>query len=57
MVELYELAIHEGQIELEDSLRFILKEKARKNPDLEKLISDGIRLAQTQPINLELMYQ
>lgn len=57
IVELYELAIHEGESELEERLEVILKEKAKKNPDLEKLISDGIRLAQTQPINLELMYQ
>lgn len=56
LVELYELAINRQELEFEQTILQRLKEKAKNNLDLDKLISDGIRLAETQPINLELVY-
>ena len=56
-VELFELAFKDDDSEMQILMEQRLKEKARKNPDLNKLISDGIFLAKTQPINLELVYQ
>lgn len=55
VIELYELAIYKGDGEMADRLEEDLLIKAKENPDLSKLISDGMLLAKTQPINLELV--
>lgn len=55
VIELYELAIYKGDEEMEERLEQDLLIKAKENPDLSKLISDGMLLAKTQPINLELV--
>lgn len=55
VIELYELAIYKGDGEMEERLEQDLLIKAKENPDLSKLISDGMLLAKTQPINLELV--
>jgi len=57
MVELYELSINGDDLEMQVIVEEELKEKGRISPDLSKLIIDGINLARTQPINLELVNQ
>lgn len=54
MVELYELAVNQKDVDFSNLIESELMKKVKTNPDLRKLISDGIHLARTQPINLEL---
>lgn len=54
MIEIYELSIHYDFTELSSFVEDVLYKKIETHPELEKLINDGMHLAKTQPINLEL---
>lgn len=55
LVELYELAVFNGDTANTKRIKDSLMKKAEQKPDLHKLIVDGLRIAETQPINLELV--
>ncbi len=54
LVELYELTIHFEFNELGVFVKQALEQRVKDNPELDKLVQDGLHLAKTQPINLEL---